>query len=267
MTIQVEGEYFALHGEETDDPTTYQEAVESERAEQWNKAMEEEIQALIENHTWTETTIPPGKTPIGCKWVFKTKRDAEGNLERLKARVVAKGYNQRIGIDYGETFAPVARFTSIRAILALAAAEDMDIHHMDSTAFLNGDLKEDVYMLPPPGLKLQADRCLKLQKTLYGLKQSSREWNLKLHSELLTLGYLRCDADASVYTNKQDGSWIVVWVDDLLIITKKNTDIKSIKSNLSKKFAMSDLGEVKSFLGLHVTRDRSRRTLSLSQAT
>lgn len=155
---------------------TFDEAASSENASKWESAMDEEMQALRENHTWTLSTLPKGKQDIGCKWVYTVKSDAAGNETRYKARLVAKGFRQREGIDYFDTFAPVARYESIRILLAIAAKRDYEIMKFDvKTAFLNGDLQEEIYIEQPPGYKdkSQPNAVLKLHRSLYGLKQAA----------------------------------------------------------------------------------------------
>ena len=187
------------------EPTTYTQAIHSDDCIQWEKAMQEEYDSILSCGTWSLVKLPPNsdRQAIGCKWVYKIKRKADGSVERYKARLVAKGFNQKEGIDYNETFAPVAKFCSIRALLALAAREDMEIHQMDvKTAFLNGDLDEDIYMKQPQGYVVDGkeDYVCKLHKALYGLKQAGRAWYKKIDNVLLhTLGFKRSQADHCVY--------------------------------------------------------------------
>uniref|UniRef100_A0A2N9GFK1 CCHC-type domain-containing protein n=1 Tax=Fagus sylvatica TaxID=28930 RepID=A0A2N9GFK1_FAGSY len=172
----------------SEDPSTFQEAIESSEKDKWMEAMVEENESLSKNKTWELTELPKGKKPIGCKWVFKKKEAvSEKEGERFKARLVAKGYSQRHGIDYDEVFSPVVRHTSIRAVLALVADQDLELEQLDvKTAFLHGNLEEEIFMVQPEGFKQPGTENLvcRLKKSLYGLKQSPRQW-LKslLHKE------------------------------------------------------------------------------------
>jgi hypothetical protein len=156
-----------------DDPATVKEALASDAADLWKKAMDEELASLLENDTWTVESVPDGVKSLPCKWVFKIKRDAQGNIERYKARLVAKGYRQVEGVGYEEVYAPVSKHSSLRALLAIVAQEDYELHQLDvKTAFLNGILEEDIWMCHPPGFEqgLAGTAC-KLKKALYSLKQ------------------------------------------------------------------------------------------------
>jgi hypothetical protein len=232
----------------------------------WQEAMDAEYKSLMENRTWDLVPLPLDRKTINCKWVYKLKPDG-----RYKARLVAKGYTQIHGIDYTETFAPVAKFASIRAILAIAAIEDLEIQQMDvKSAFLNGDLKEEVYIDQPEGYEVKIDTdnsqklACKLRKTLYGLKQSPREWYSKIDTFLEKNGYLRSHADHSVYVNKE-GSIVAVYVDDLIIVGKKIADVELVKRRLHNEFKMTDLGELKLFLGIEIIRNRKTKNIQICQ--
>ena len=165
------------------DSTTLGEALKYEDASKWEAAMEDEYHSLLANGTWELITLPKDRKAVGCKWVFKTKRDASGEVVHHKARIVARGFSQVQGVDFNETFAPVAKFTTIQCIVALGAALDLEMHQMDvKTAFLNGDLEEDIYMEQPSDFVQRGQEHLvcKLRKSLYGLKQASRAWYQKI---------------------------------------------------------------------------------------
>ncbi|KAK8928288.1 hypothetical protein KSP39_PZI017463 [Platanthera zijinensis] len=182
-------------------PSTWQEALEHP---DWKRAMVEEMTALEKNNTWDLTTLPHGKKTVGCKWVFAVKQNSKGIVERFKARLVARGYTQTLGIDYQETFAPVAKMNSIRVLLSCAACKGWDFIQLDvKNAFLHGNLEEEVYMSLPPGFISQGSdgKVCKLKKALYGLKQSPRAWFGRFHSAMVSLGYKQSHADHTLSKN------------------------------------------------------------------
>ena len=254
------------------EPTTYTQAMNSDNHIQWEKAMQDEYDSIQSCGTWSLVKLPNNRKAIGCKWVYKIKRNADGSIDRYKARLVAKGFSQKEGIDYNETFAPVAKFCSIRALLALAARDDMEIHQMDvKTAFLNGDLDVDIYMQQPQGYVVDGkeDYVCKLHKSLYGLKQAGRAWYQKIDNVLLhTLGFTRSQADHCVYVyNGNDGIkiYIALYVDDLLIMCNNIHKLTALKQHLSTLFDMKDLGEAHYVLGIQIERDRKHKVLHISQ--
>ena len=175
------------------DPLNYDEAINGSDSRKWREAMDSEIQSMYTNRVWNLVNIPEGKTPIGCKWIFKKKIGVDGSVETYKARLVAKGYRQRQGIDYDETFSPVAMIKSIRILLAIAAYYDYEVWQMDvKTAFLNGDLEEEVYMTQPEGYtsKAHPNKLCHLQRSIYGLKQASRSWNKKFDHAIKTFDFI-----------------------------------------------------------------------------
>jgi hypothetical protein len=184
--------------------------------------MEEEMRSIHDNQTWELTTLPAGHRAIGLKWVFKVKKDPAGLIVKHKARLVAKGYAQRQGVDFDEVFAPVARLETVRLLLALAAHSGWQVHHMDvKSAFLNGELEEEVYVQQPPGFAdaKHAGHVLKLHKALYGLRQAPRAWNAKLHDSLQSLGFERCPLEHALYRRGGCDNFLLigVYVDDLII--------------------------------------------------
>lgn len=198
-----------------------------------------------------------GHKAIGLKWVFKVTKDAAGNVVKHKARLVAKGYAQREGVDFDEVFAPVARLETVRVLIALAAHENWEIHHMDvKSAFLNGYLKEEVYVSQPPGFqKSEVDsKVLRLNKALYGLKQAPRAWNSRLDSELILLGFAKCSVEHAVYRKGSGESLLIVgvYVDDLIICGPSVKEIADFKRKMKQSFDMSDLGLLTYYLGLEV---------------
>lgn len=253
------------------EPNNYAEAMSSTDSEKWLDAMALELAAIKQAGTWTLVTLPPNRQAIGSRWVLKRKLDAKGNLSRFKARLVAQGFAQKYGIDYEETFAPVAKFPSIRALLALAAQNDLEVHQMDVTsAYLNGELDEEIFMRQPPGFaaKGQEQLVCKLQKSLYGLKQAGRSWNHKIDGELKSIGFTQSTADSCIYCFNQRGAliWLSLYVDDLILVSNSLTKLTAIKQLLSQRFEMKDLGEAAFILGIEIVRNRSIRTLTINQS-
>ena len=205
-----------------DEPRTEKEAMEGDEwvPEHWKAAMESEKKSIFANKTWSDPIVPK-KQPVKARWVFRKKVTVQdGKLLKYKARLVAKGLTQKYGIDYRETFAPVAAHTTIRVLLAVAAHLDLNLYHLDvDTAFLNGDLDEEIFLELPPGFALPGEKVVvKLLKSLYGLKQASRQWNKKLHPVLIAWGFLQSLADPCLYVfhNQTDFVILVVYVDDFI---------------------------------------------------
>lgn len=234
----------------------------------WRQAMEDELGALRDNHTWDLEPLPPGKRIVGCRWVFTVKLHPDGSLHRLKARLVAKGYSQAYGIDYDETFSPVAKMPSVRICIALAAIHHWPLHQLDvKNAFLNGVLEEEVYMEQPPGfvVKEEASKVCRLRRSLYGLKQSPRAWFGRFSSVMGEFGMVRSASDYSVFFRHQQGKRIilVVYVDDIIITGDDEVGITKLKQFLQSQFQISDLGRLRYFLGIEVSR--SPQGILLSQ--
>jgi hypothetical protein len=251
------------------EPASYNEALASPQAELWIKAMDEEYASLMENNTWTLVETPAHIKPIPVKWVYKIKRDPAGNIERFKARLVAKGFKQIEGIDFNEVFAPTSRYSTYRALISKAAAENLEIHHIDiKTAFLQGELEEEVYTMQPPGYHDGTSRtsCY-LHKALYGLKQAPRAWHLKLHSKLISMDYRQSEADPSLYIYDQSSrqpTWLLAYVDDIKAFGADSAFITKTKQQLLAEFDGRDLGQDSPFLGISTERDRSSGTIKLS---
>ncbi|GJW57488.1 zinc finger, CCHC-type containing protein [Tanacetum coccineum] len=234
--------------------------------EKWIEAMEIELDSINKNNTWTLTTLPTNQKVIGLKWVFKTKRDAKGKIIKYKALLVAKGYVQEQGIDFDEVFAPVARIEIVRLILALAAYHGWQVHHLDvKSAFLHGDLKEEVYVTQPEGFIQQGNsrKVYKLTKDLYGLRQAPRAWNMKLDQTLKSLDFKKCNLEQAVYTKRSKTSTLIVgvYVDDLIITGTPRKEIDLFKSQMKDKFEMSDLGLLAYYLGIEVTQTGGEITI------
>jgi hypothetical protein len=248
------------------EPRTYNDAISSPHADDWLMAAESEIQSHNENQTWTLVDAPKGTKILRNRWVWVVKYNGTGNIERFKARLVIKGFLQEYGIDYDEIFAPVVRMEVLRLLLAVAATLDYEIHQMDvKTAFLNGNLDEDIYMYQPEGFVATGKEHMvcKLNKSIYGLKQAPRVWYQTLVLFLETIHFHHLVKDRCVFVGTIDSQtcYIAVYVDDLLIIAPTTLLITKIKSALNERFKMTDLGEVQFLLGWSIERDRSNRKL------
>lgn len=236
------------------DPTTVAGALDSDHAEKWTSAMKDEIQSLTENSTWDLVQLPSSRKAIKSKWVFKTKYDADGNIVRHKARLVAKGCSQKFGVDYNETYSPVVRYTSLRFLIALAAKRNMKIDQMDAvTAYLQGDLEEEIYMDQPEGYNDGSGRFCRLNKAIYGLRQSGREWNKKLDSALMSFGLTKSRSDPCVYFSGNFLLIIAIYVDDILFFWEDESEKDKLKRSLSSVFKMKDIGVATYCVGLHIT--------------
>jgi hypothetical protein len=225
-----------------------------------------ELDALTKTGTWKIVDLPHNIKPIGSKWVYKVKYKADGSIERYKARLVAKGYNQVEGLDYFDTFSPVAKLSTVRVLLALASVNKWHLHQMDvNNAFLHGELQEDVYMAIPEGVQVdKQNQVCKLLKSLYGLKQASRKWYEKLTSLLISEGCTQSTADYSLFTMRKGNQFIalLVYVDDIILAGTDLTEFTRIKAILDTKFKIKDLGVLKYFLGLEVAHSEQGITIS-----
>ena len=265
-TFEIDGDEYSLCMLGMAEPTSY---LEASKDACWRRAMQDELSSIKENKTWKLTHLPPGTKPIGLKWVFKLKKDSHGNVVKHKARLVAKGYVQRHGIDFEEVYAPVARLETIRLIIALAAQEGWEIHHMDvKSAFLNGELAEEVFVSQPPGFEVngEEEKVLKLSKALYGLKQAPRAWNTKLDQTLVQLGFEKCPLEHALYKKCHGTSKLLVgvYVDDLIITGTSTEEVASFKKQMKDRFSMSDLGLLSYYLGIEVRQ--SPRNIFLCQS-
>ena len=255
-----------------DDPLTYKHAMEDSDKEKWQEAMNQEMESMYSNSVWELVDPPEDVRPIGCKWIYKKKRGIDGKVETFKARLVAKGYTQKEGVDYEETFSPVAMLKSIRILLSIAASLDYEIWQMDvKTAFLNGYLEESIYMVQPEGFiaKGQEQKVCKLLRSIYGLKQASRSWNLRFDETIKTYGFEQNIDEPCVYKYVKDKKvvFLVLYVDDILLIGNDVEILSNVKKWLAEQFQMKDLGEASYVLGIQILRDRKNRLLALSQAS
>lgn len=239
------------------DPQSYDEAIKSEQADEWEVAMKEELEAMKVNGTWELTELPPHKTAIGSKWVFKTKKDAENGKVKRKARLVAKGFSQRHGIDYLDVFAPVARGVTMRMLLSMAGKMKWLVKQYDvKTAFLNGTLDEEIYMKLPKGTESSGKVC-KLKKSLYGLKQAARVWNKMIHGTLIKNGFEQNETDKCLYSLKSGGEVIhlLIHVDDILAATSKENLLDNVMKEVGKDFEIKCIGEAKEYLGIELDKN------------
>ena len=254
-----------------DGPKNLEEAMESEEREEWVKAMNEELGMLEKMETWRMEDLPEGRKAVGSKWVFLRKLDEQGNTVRFKARLVAQGFSQKPGLDYDDlnTFAPVVRYESLRAMLAMTAQYGWYLNQYDvKNAYLNGTLNEEIYMRPPPGFNDGTNRVCRLQKSIYGLKQAGNVWNNTLTNALTDLSYRQIKSDYGVYVRQKGDKFsiLLVWVDDIIAISNLETEADQITIDLSGKFEIKTLGTPKFLLGIRIDYNREKRVLALSQA-
>lgn len=240
------------------DPTSFEEANESPR---WREAMDKEISAIEKNGTWELTTLPTGARKIGVKWIFKTKLNERGEVDKYKARLVAKGYAQQHGIDYTEVFAPVARWDTIRMILALAAQNGWCVYQLDvKSAFLHGELNEDVFVEQPQGYEKKGEehKVYKLRKALYGLKQAPRAWYSRIEAYFIKEGFERCQCEHTLFIKSEEGGKMLIvslYVDDLIFTGNDEDMFAKFKASMEMEFDMTDLGKMKYFLGVEVVQN------------
>jgi hypothetical protein len=227
--------------------------------------MQSEMDAVEKNCTWELADLPRGHIAITLKWVFKLKRDEAGVIVKHKARLVARGFVQRDGIDFDDTFAPVARMESVRLLFTLAAQEGWRVHHMDvKSAFLNDELKEDVYLHQPSGFAIpgKEGKVLRLCKSLYGLRQAPKAWNAKLDSTLKTMGFGQSPHEAAIYRRGNGGNTLLVgvYIHDLVITVTKDAEVAAFKEEMKATFQMSDLGLLSFYLGIELHQGDSEIT-------
>ncbi|RWS02083.1 gag-pol polyprotein-like protein [Dinothrombium tinctorium] len=247
------------------EPNTYEEAMHSPDKEQWEQAMNSELDSLKKNETWQLVELPSGRRSIKNKWVFKVKTKPSGEIERYKARLVIKGCSQIEGIDYTETFSPVVKYTSLRVLLSIAASNNLEICQFDiKTAFLNGDLDEEIFMDQPEGYNDGSSHVCKLTKSLYGLKQAPRQWNKKFDNFLKSYGLKATEADQCIYVNKQQHLYLALYVDDGLAVAPSKELIEKLLQEMREQFEIT-VSSAEYFLGLQLDRDRDKKTIHIHQ--
>lgn len=238
------------------EPQSYNQAINCAEKDKWMVAMKEEYDSLIQNQTWILVEKPKNETIVDNKWVFKIKKNPDDSVDRYKARLVARGFTQEYGVNYFETFSPVVRFTSIRIILAIASDRNMHLKQFDiKTAFLNGDLSEDVYMEQPIGFADGSNKVCKLNKSLYGLKQASRCWNQKFKYFIQTFGFIQCKSDPCVFVSYKDNKLIIlaIHVDDGLVVADDQKCINLVIGHLQDHFEVKAM-DVGCFLGVQIEK-------------
>ena len=251
------------------EPQIFNEAMSTPKAPMWKEAVNSEIESIMQNHTWELVDHPPGSKPLECKWIFKRKMKTDGSIDKYKARFVAKGYKQKECLDYFDTYSPVTRITSIRMLIAIAALHNLEIHQMEvKTTFPNGDLNEEIYMDQPEGfISLGHEKKVcRLVKSLYGLKQASKQWHEKFDKVMLSNGFTINECDKCVYVKDTNNGYVIVclYVDDMLILGSNNYIITTTKKMLSSKFNMMDLGVADVILGIKISRTSGGLILSQS---
>eukprot|EP00798_Chlamydomonas_sp_ICE-L_P000410 gene410-biopygen143 len=249
------------------DPSSLSEAMASHERDGWLDATVSEVCSLLEKGTF-RVVDKPDRLVVSTKWVFKRKVDAFGNFVKYKARLVAKGFLQKFGVDFTDVFSPVTKLATLRVLLSHVAALDLELRHVDvRTAFLNGDLAEEVYIAVPEGLHdMYPDKCFKLEKAIYGLLQALRVWWLNLSSTLAKHGFKPTFADQCLFI-KQGAKGLVyclVYVDDILFAGHAD-DVQDAVNIILNAYDATDEGQARSFLGMAITWDRANRTLTLSQ--
>ena len=249
-------------------PKTHRMAMKSKDSRNWRKAEQAELDSMTTHQVFTHMVLPPGKKKIDTKWVY-TLKSKDGVITKYKARLVAKGYEQIYGVDYEETYAPVAKFTSLRIVLAISAQLNFDIQQMDvDTAFLNAKLAEEVYIAVPEGITVaEGCDCIRLNRALYGLKQSPREWYEQINAYLQSLSFKRLKSEHCLYfyINNDEICIISLYVDDLIIAGSSKAVTDRIKMLMKKRYSMKDLGDVDEILGCRVHVDSSLGTVTMNQ--
>ena len=249
------------------EPGTYREAAQSP---EWCAAMSEELDALARTQTWELVPLPSHAVPITCRWIYKVKTRSDGTIERLKARLVARGFQQEYGRDYEETFAPVAHMHIVRTLVAVAAARGWTLSQLDvKNAFLHGDLHEEVYMTPPPGLQTSPGLVCRLRRALYGLKQAPRAWFERFSSVIEAAGFTASIHDSAMFTHTstRGRTVLLLYVDDMILTGDDPAYISFVKQKLCETFLMTDLGHLRYFLGIEVTSDSRGYRLSQHRYT
>ncbi|CAI7839494.1 unnamed protein product [Closterium sp. NIES-53] len=252
-------------------PRSYAEAIEGPYSSQWQASMDAEMASWKSTGTYIDEVPPPGANIVSGMWIFRVKQPA-GSPPAFKARYVARGFSQRQGVDFFQTFSPTPKMTTLRVLLHVAAQRDYELHSLDfSTAFLQGSLHEAIWLRRPPGFNgsFPPGTEWSLRRPVYGLRQAPREWHDTLRTTLAALGFAPSTADPSLFLRTDSTLppfYVLVYVDDLVFATAHTEALAHVKSELQKRHTCTDLGELTSYLGLQITRDRAQRTITLTQS-
>ncbi|CAI7852015.1 unnamed protein product, partial [Closterium sp. NIES-53] len=252
-------------------PRSYAEAIEGPYSSQWQSAMDAETASWKSTGTYIDEVPPPGANIVSGMWIFRVKRPP-GSPPVFKARYVARGFSQRQGVDYFQTFSPTPKMTTLRVLLHVAAQRDYELHSLDFiTTFLQGSLHEEIWLRRPPGFtgSFPPGTQRSLRQPVYGLRQAPREWQDILRTTLAALGFAPSTADPSLFLRTDTSLppfYILVYVDDLVFATADTAGLAHVKSELQKRHMCTDLGELRSYLGLQITRDRAQLTITLTQS-
>jgi Reverse transcriptase (RNA-dependent DNA polymerase) len=254
-----------------DEPGSYKEAMSSVNAKYWEPSCHVEYDTLMGYHTWTLVKRPPNTNIVGNRWIFHIKRDNLGSVNKFKLRLVAQGFSQIAGLDYNETYSPTIRFTTIQLILALACKYDLELQHIDiKGAYLNGKLEDDVYMRQPESFVVKGKEHMvcKLNKGVYGLKQSGRVWHQTLKKGLEALGFTAGHADSTVFFRFGEGNSIELagwYVDDGLLAADSLQSMEHMVHDIGGSFDIQDLGNLERLLGIRILRNPNAGTIHISQ--
>ncbi|CAI7778937.1 unnamed protein product [Closterium sp. NIES-54] len=252
-------------------PRSYVEAIEGPYSSQWQAAMDAEMASWKSTGTYVDEVPPPGANIVSGMWIFRVKRPP-GSPPAFKARYVARGFSQRQGVEFFQTFSPTPKMTTLRVLLHVAAQRDYELHSLDfSTAFLQGSLHEEIWLRRPPGFtgSFPPGTQWSLRRPVYGLRQAPREWHDTLRTTLAVLGFAPSTSDPSPFLPTDTTLppfYVLVYVDDLVFATADTEALAHVKSELQKRHTCTDLGELTSYLGLRITPDRAQRTITLTQS-
>ncbi|CAI7865906.1 unnamed protein product, partial [Closterium sp. NIES-53] len=268
MVLAPEGDPDAL---DIPTPRSYAEAIEGPYSSQWQAAMDAEMASWKSSGTYVDEVPPPGANIISGMWIFRVKRPP-GSRPAFRARYVARGFSQRQEVDFFQTFSPTPKMTTLRVLLHVAAQRDYELHSLDfSTAFLQGSLHEEIWLRHPPGFtgSFPTGTQWSLWRPVYGLRQAPREWHDTLRTTLASLGFAPSTSNPSLFLRTDTTLppfYVLVCVDDLVFATANTEALAHVKSELQKRHTCTDLGELTSYLGLRITRDRAQRTITMTQS-